>query len=87
LWVSGEDAVNSKHADKLANVQCDRSLIEETHKQQVTTIFGKVNIIFSKCPLISAPIDFSFEKDVKPEDMPKVKKLIEVKKKNVSLTF
>lgn len=87
LWISGEDAVNSKHADKLANVQCDKALIEETYKQQLTTIFGKVNIVFSKCPLISAPIDFSFERDVKPEDMPRVKRLIKAKKKNINLTF
>lgn len=87
LWISGEDAVNSKHADKLANVQCDKALIEETYKLQLNTIFGKVNVIFSKCPLISAPIDFSFEKDVKPEDVPKVKRLIESKKKNINLTF
>ena len=87
LWISGEDAVNSKHADKLANVQCDKALIEETYKQQLNTIFGAVNIVFSKCPLISAPIDFSFEKNVKPKDRSIVKRLIETKKKNIDLTF
>jgi ATP-dependent Clp protease protease subunit len=87
LWVSGEDAVNAKHADKLANVQCDKALIEETYEQQLTTIFGKVNIVFSKCPLISAPIDFHFGKEVKPEDILRVKRIIESNRKNVNLTF
>ena len=52
LWVSGEEAIASKHADKLVNAQCDKSLIEGTYTQQLSTIFGKVTIIFSKCPLI-----------------------------------
>jgi ATP-dependent Clp protease protease subunit len=87
LWVSGEEAVNSKHADKLANVQCDKALIEETYEDQRITIFGRVNVVFSKCLLISAPIKLSFGKEVKPEDMSKVKRLIEAKKKSINLTF
>ncbi len=87
LWISGEDAVNSKHADKLANVQCSKALIEDTYSEQLITLFGKVDVIFSKCPLISVPIGFSFGKEVKPEDMSKVKRLIEAKKKSINLTF
>lgn len=87
LWVSGEDAVDSKHADKLVNVQCERSLIEGTYKQEMLTIFGRVTVVFSECPLISAPVSFSFGKEVKAEDMQKVRSIIESKKKVINLTF
>jgi ATP-dependent Clp protease, protease subunit len=87
LWISGKEAVASKHADKLANVQCEKSLIEATYQQELLTIFGKVTIVFSKCPLISSPISFSFGKEVKPEDMKKVRRVIESNKKSINLTF
>ena len=87
LWVSGEEAVASKHADKLANVTCDRNLTEGTYTETLNTIFGKVSLVYSKCPLISSPIDFYFGKEIKPENAHKVKKLFESKKRNVNLTF
>jgi ATP-dependent Clp protease protease subunit len=87
LWISGEDAVNSKHADKLANVTCDKNLTEGTYSEVFNTMFGQVTLVFSKCPLISFPIDFSLGKDVKPEHVNRVKQLFESKKRNVNLTF
>jgi len=87
LWVSGEEAVASKHADKLVSIQCEKSLTDGTYTEEMFTIFGKVTIVFSKCPLISSPISFSFGKEVKSEDMKKVKRVIELKKKNINLTF
>lgn len=87
LWISGEDAVNAKHADKLASVSCDKSLTDGTYTEVLNTIFGKVTVEFSKCPLISAPIGFSFGKEFKPKQIMTTKKLIESKKKNINLTF
>lgn len=87
LWVSGEDAVNSKHADKIVNVICDKNLTDGIYTEEFRTIFGKVNLVFSKCPLISTPLDFSFGKEVKVENILKVKRLLESKKRNINLTF
>lgn len=87
LWVSGEDAVNSKHADKLVNVICDKNLTDGTYTETLNTIFGQVSLVFSKCPLISTPIDFSFSREIKSENVSKVKKLFESSKRNVKLTF
>jgi len=87
IWVSGKDAVNLGHADAVANVRCDKKLLEETYEEEAATIFGSANLTFSKCPLISAPIKVSFAKEVKPEDAQKIKQVIESRKRFVNLTF
>ena len=87
LWVSGEEAVSSKHADQLVNVTCDKNLTEGQYTEVLNTIFGAVSLVYSKCPLISTPIDFSFGKEVKPENVKEVKKFFESKKRNINLTF
>ncbi len=87
LWISGEDAVNAKHADKLANISCDRNLTDGTYTEVFNTMFGRVTVEFSKCPVISAPLGFSFGKEFKPEQIMMAKRLIEAKKKNINLTF
>lgn len=59
LWVSGELAVKSNHADEIASVSCDNSL-SGTYTEEFATIFGSITAEFSKCPLILAPIGFKF---------------------------
>jgi ATP-dependent protease ClpP protease subunit len=63
LWVSGEAAVKSGHADEVASVSCDKSL-SGSYFDEVATIFGPVHVEYSKCPLISAPIGFKFGNSV-----------------------
>jgi ATP-dependent Clp protease protease subunit len=87
LWISGKEAVNAKHADKLANVACDKSLTNGTYTEVFDTMFGRVSVEFSKCPLISAPLGFSFGRELKPKQIMTVKKFIESKKNNINLTF
>jgi ATP-dependent protease ClpP protease subunit len=59
LWVSGEAAVKSHHADEIASVSCDKSL-SGTYFDEVATVFGPIQVEYSKCPLISSPIGFKF---------------------------
>lgn len=87
LWVSGEEAVANKHADAIADVSCDKNLMQGTYEDSVNTIFGPVSLTFSKCPLISNPISIEFGKSVKPEDFGKLRQLLESKKHNINLTF
>lgn len=87
LWISGQEAVASKHADLVASVTCDKSLMDGTYEQEILTIFGRVSLVFSKCPLISTPIEISFGKEIKSEHINEVKKLFESNKRNVNLTF
>lgn len=87
LWLDGTTAVNLKHADAIANVKCDKELLKGSFQQEVNTLFGVVVIEYSKCPLISGPLSIKFGKNVKPEDFDKIKKVIELKRKNLNLTF
>lgn len=57
LWAVGAKAVSSNQADAIAKVTCDKSL-RGTESRYVNTFFGRVELIFSKCPIITAPIDF-----------------------------
>ena len=58
LWTSGQHAVDTKHADDVAIVTCDKSL-SGTFSEDVATAFGPVTMEFSKCPLITEPVGFA----------------------------
>ena len=55
LWLTGSSAVKSGHADEVALVKCDQSLMG-TKKQVVQSFFGPFTVEFSDCPLITGPI-------------------------------
>lgn len=57
LWAVGSKAVATNQADAIAKATCDKSL-RGTESSIVRTMFGPVELIFSKCPIITAPIDF-----------------------------
>lgn len=58
-WVHGFDAVEDKAADEQILVRCGKSLDgEDTVALQ--TLFGTANLVFSKCPLVRAPISTTF---------------------------
>jgi len=87
LWVFGQQAVSTKHADAVASVSCNKQLVSETYIETVNTMFGEVHLTFSKCPLVSYPVSFAFGKNIAPENFNKVKQLFTMKKKNINLTF
>ena len=55
-WSKGEESVAEGVADNVANVKCNKSLAGTT-KDTVNTMFGPVNVTWSKCPLIKAPLN------------------------------
>lgn len=59
-WVDGEDAVRQGAADELASISCDDSL-KGTETEQVMTMFGPVDLIWSKCPAVTMPLGFEFK--------------------------
>lgn len=87
LWSFGENAVKTGQADQVADVTCDKALIEDEITEEVSTPFGIINVVFSACPLLPAPIDIKFSRDVKKENFSHARKFIEVRNKKVSLTF
>lgn len=62
-WEQGADAIENKMADDLVTVSCDKRLLEKTVIERVRSLFGFVNVKFSRCPLITAPIH-NFDNDV-----------------------
>ncbi len=60
-WVHGFDAVDDKAADEQILIRCGKSL-DGTEKVKFTTFYGPVTVLFSKCPLIKAPIKINLER-------------------------
>lgn len=87
LWVFGERAVATNNADAVANVSCDSNLAKGSYVQQFNTIFGAVDVLFSKCPLISGPIGFSFSKEFKVQNRAEFIRGVQANKKRIHLTF
>lgn len=54
-WVHGYNAIDDKAADEQVLLRCGKSL-EGTEFVTFDTLFGSVDVEFSKCPLIKAPV-------------------------------
>lgn len=87
LWITGENAVNKKHADKVVNLKCSKELAEGTYHEEKFTPFGPIKLVFSKCPLVTVPLDIVFDKSMSLEVVNKVKKNIESSKRKIKLIF
>lgn len=64
LWLTGTQAINTKHADRIAKFQCSPKLLKGSRIEQVNTMFGPVEVRFSTCPLIQGMLDFKFKRMV-----------------------
>lgn len=56
LWMDGAAAVNNKFADKVINVNCDKSLRGPGKVEVMDLGFLQVAVLFDKCPLITTPL-------------------------------
>jgi ATP-dependent Clp protease, protease subunit len=87
-WVSGDQAVSSKMADRVVLVRCDSDLASGTSKETIQTFFGPVELTYSDCPVISAPLEINFSglslRDWEESDKTK---LVEIRKLVLSLVY
>lgn len=60
-WVFGSKAVSTKMADKVVLARCNKVLSEGRVSETIYTFFGPVQLVYSACPLITAPLEISFE--------------------------
>jgi ATP-dependent Clp protease protease subunit len=60
-WVYGTKAVKVNMADKTILVRCNKALSEGKTVENVATFFGDVQVTYSTCPLITAPLEVSFD--------------------------
>lgn len=84
-WVSGNEAVNKKHADFVANVTCENSLIKETYKEDFLTPFGSIKVEFSKCPLLTIPVSATFGSNMNPLQKSMALKFFNSKRRRIAL--
>lgn len=67
-WLFGGEAIEAKAADSFAVATCSPELTKKTHKQRVSLLFTSVDVTWSDCPLIDAPLEIKeVEKRVKRE--------------------
>jgi ATP-dependent protease ClpP protease subunit len=60
LWLYGEDAVKAKAADAVVGGVCSEDLVIERKSVVLWTWFGRIKLIYSKCPLMTDPLDIEF---------------------------
>jgi hypothetical protein len=56
-WLFGEDAVTAGVADREVNVSCSRDLTEKRVTETFFSFFGKIEVVWSGCPLADTPLD------------------------------
>jgi ATP-dependent protease ClpP protease subunit len=59
-WIPGHLAKKLNAVDDLVMVKCSKELIPKRERITVRTIFGTVEITYSKCPIAREPIDIKF---------------------------
>lgn len=59
LWLFGKDAVKFNAADRVVTATCTAEAVKETEVQIFRTMFGEIRVTWSKCALISEPLDIS----------------------------
>jgi ATP-dependent Clp protease protease subunit len=87
-WVEGAQAVKEKMADRVINARCDKELSTGKEKETIYTFFGPVEVVYSACPLVSAPLEINFSQltlsDYRDDDR---KKLVEIRKVILTMVY
>jgi hypothetical protein len=86
LWISGFGAVEKRHADFVVNVVCDKSLTG-TYSEEFMTFLGAINLTYSKCPLISAPLEVGLGNNFTVEQKKAITKEIQDIRRKVMLNY
>jgi ATP-dependent protease ClpP protease subunit len=63
-WLYGKDIERYNVADKQVHVTCGHDLLTNTKTDELFTIFGKVRLTHSSCPLLREPLKVDFDDGV-----------------------
>ena len=61
LWLNGPEAVEQGYADEVVTVSCDVTLTSKTTVHVFSMGFFRINVTFSRCPMILSPMSISGE--------------------------
>ena len=59
-WTIGSSAVAERAADRVVSVRCGEGM-QGTEDVEFQTMFGSVDVTFSKCPLVTGPLAVKFK--------------------------
>lgn len=82
-WMLGEEAVAENVADKVVFMECKPELTKKTVKETIKVFIFTVEVTWSGCPLINAPIGVSMGGDAPAGAVTKVQELLNDKMKYV----
>lgn len=80
-WTYGAAAVSNNTADKLVNAICTIELYKTDRLETVETLFGKVEVTWSGCPLLDEPKSVKVPGDVTHNQMQELIKSLNLKDK------
>lgn len=55
-WMYGDEAVDNNAADEVVTASCTPELTKQRRKEKQQTLFWTMNVEYSACPLIDAPL-------------------------------
>ena len=60
-WIAGHMAKEYNAVDDLVMVKCSKELMPKRERINVRTMFGNIEIVYSKCPIAREPLDIKME--------------------------
>lgn len=63
-WTYGHETMNQNLADSMVLVSCSEEMTHMNDTVKVMSFFGPVNVVFNRCPLISAPKKIEFARSL-----------------------
>ena len=60
-WIAGHMAKEYNAVDDLVMVKCSKELMPKRDRINVRTMFGNIEIVYSKCPIAREPIDIKMQ--------------------------
>lgn len=68
-WIPGHNAKNFNVVDELVMVRCSKEILSKKEKMTVRTLFGPVEVTYSKCPIAREPLEIKFTDSSEPVDL------------------
>jgi ATP-dependent protease ClpP protease subunit len=87
LWLDGQTAVDTKHADRIAKIRCSEVLVQSRRTEVVRTFFGPVTVTYSNCPLISGVLDAKIGDNTKFRSVDEAIATVKRDKRTISWTY
>lgn len=62
MWITGRAAMNTRFADRLVSVRCDKTMNGPGKEHVIDLVFLRARVTFHKCPLITAPVSVALDR-------------------------